>query len=101
MSDHDHPPKLEISSDSPPIEVPTFGCVVYVSKVDGGVKARVANLANLECTGGSERDALSKLVPAFKKAVTEFLTEKQDIPWIDPPSPKLDDEQKRFIPVHL
>ena len=101
MNDREQKPTLEISNDAPPVEVPTFGCVVYVSKIERGVQARVANLAGLEVVGASERDALSKLVPAFKKAVTEYLMAKEEIPWVDPPSPMQSDEQKRFIPVHL
>ena len=100
MTDSD-PPKLSITSDSDEVSVPTFGCIVYVSKVDGGVKARVANLAGLESVGGSERDALSKLVPAFKKAIQATLMADEEVQWIDPPLPIGDDEQKRFIPVHL
>ena len=85
-----------------PIEIPVFSCVVYVSKnAAGDVHARVANLAGLECDAASEREALSKLVPAFKQFVSELTASKSPIPWIEPPSPRADDEQVRLIPVHL
>ncbi len=100
-SNSDHKPKLDISSDSDDVNVPTFGCIVYVSKVDGGVSARVANLPDLKFAGSSERDALSKLVPAFKESVRASMMAGQEIAWIDPPLPIEDHEQKRFVPVHL
>jgi hypothetical protein len=58
------------------------------------------NLVGLESTGASERDALTKLVPAFKQRVGELVQSGEPIPWIDPPAPK-EGQQKRFIPVHL
>lgn len=85
-----------------PVDVPVFSCVVYVSKnAAGGVHARVANLAGFESDAASEREALSKLVPAFKQRVAELTASKSDIPWIEPPSTKADNEQVRLIPVHL
>lgn len=85
-----------------PIDVPVFSCVVYVAKnASGGVHARVANLAELACDAASEREALSKLVPAFKQRMAELTASNTPIPWIEPPSPKADDEQVRLIPVHL
>ena len=86
-------------SDS--VNVPTFGCIVYVSQVEGGIQARVANLADLNCVGASERDALSKIIPAFKQRIIEFMQAETEVPWIDPPAPIRGDEQKRFVPVHL
>lgn len=85
-----------------PIDVPVFNCIVYVSKNSiGGVHARVANLAELELDAGTEREALSKLVPKFKQRVADFTAAKTPIPWIEPPSPQAADEQVRLIPVHL
>ncbi|MEO8494071.1 MAG: hypothetical protein ABI614_03305 [Planctomycetota bacterium] len=99
-------PHHEAASSRPdplkPVEVPVFSCVVYVAKnASGGVHARVANLAGLECDAGSEREALSKLVPAFKQRMTELAASNTPIPWIEPPSPKRVDEQVRLVPVHL
>ena len=92
--------KLEITGDAAP-NVPTFACIVYVSKCAEGTRARVANLPDLNSVGASERDALSQIIPAFKKRVGELLTAGEEIPWIDPPSPMEQGEQKRFVPVHL
>ncbi|HUG66272.1 MAG TPA: hypothetical protein VMM76_00895 [Pirellulaceae bacterium] len=85
-----------------PVEVPVFSCIAYLSKNPaGGVHARVANLAGLECDAANEREALSKLVPAFKQCVAALTASKTPIPWIEPPSTKAADEQVRLIPVHL
>lgn len=83
-------------------EVPVFNCIVYVSPhAGGGVRARVANLPGLVCTAASEREALGKIVPAFKRWIGEQMQSETPIPWIDPPTPAEAGEQVRFIPVHL
>lgn len=90
-----------------PADVPTFRCIVYVGKVDGGgTRAHVANLADaggntIQATGASEREALGKIIPLFKKIVTEFHQSDSPIPWIDPVPDPESGEQKRFVPVHL
>lgn len=86
---------------SPTPNVPVFDCIVYIAAIPGGVRARVANLAGLECTAANERQALAKLIPAFKQRVAELLQSNSNIPWIDPPLPRESDEQQRFVPVHL
>lgn len=94
--------ELDVSSASTPLEVPVFNCLVYVApRATGGVRARVANLAGLDCEAASEREALAKIVPAFKQRVAELTASGTDIPWIEPPLPVGADEQTRFIPVHL
>jgi hypothetical protein len=98
----DQPAELNTRHDAKPGEVPVFGCVVYVSSVPGvGVRARVATLAGLESTAATERDALRKIVTAFKQCVAEHLRCGTAIPWIDPPVPAESHEQQRLIPVHL
>ncbi|MFP6614400.1 MAG: NAD(P)H-binding protein [Pirellulales bacterium] len=93
---------LHVSDQWHSVDVPVFGCIVYVSSDDrGGVRARVANLAGLDCTATTEREALAKIVPAFKQRIAELLQSKAAIPWIDPPVLLESDERKRFIPVHL
>ena len=90
------------SRHSKPADVPVFDCIVYVSPdADGGVRARVANLPGLECTAASEREALRKLVAAFKQRVSELTQSETPIPWIEPPAPAESEETQRFIPVHL
>jgi hypothetical protein len=94
--------QLDVSDASTPIEVPVFNCIVYVSEIaEGGVRARVANLADICCDAGSEREALGKIVPTFKQRVAELTASGTLIPWIDPPLPAEPDEQTRFVPVHL
>jgi hypothetical protein len=102
MNSDSKPPALSISSDSPAVSVPTFACIVYVAAgSDGGVCARVANLAGIEVEAENERVALGKIVPEFKRMVGERLASGKPIAWIDPvPAPE-PNEQKRFIPVHL
>jgi hypothetical protein len=86
----------------PSPDVPIFNCIVYISvNPNGGVRARVANLSDLECTASTEREALGKIVPAFKQRISELLQNHVPIAWIDPPSPIQSGEQQRFIGVHL
>ncbi len=93
------PPELNLADSSG--AVPAFACIVYVSKTANGTRARVGNFPDLERVGANERDALGKIVPEFKKRISELITAGKEIPWIDPPSPLQPDEQKRFLPVHL
>ncbi|MBP88279.1 MAG: hypothetical protein CMJ64_16435 [Planctomycetaceae bacterium] len=93
---------MDLSKYSGSGDVPVFNCVIYVSKSDdGGIHARVANLAEFECAAASEREAIMKLVPAFKERVRVLTQSGSEIPWIEPPSPKEPAEQERFVPVHL
>ena len=102
MNRESNHPKLSIAGDGPPPSVPAFPCIVYVAKLpDGGVRARVANLAGIEIEADSEPAALSKIVAEFKRRVGDFVTGGEEIPWIEPPPEIGPDEQKRFVPVHL
>ena len=93
---------LNVGVHSQRADVPVFNCIVYVSPdAGGGVRARVANLPGIECTAASEREALGKIVPAFKQRIGELMHSETQIPWIEPPTPAEPGEQKRFIPVHL
>ena len=93
-------PRLDITNPHG-ADVPAFTCLVYVRTVDGQVSARVANLDGIEASAGNEREVLGKVIPAFKKQVAELIHGGQPIPWIDPPRPLDDGEQKRIVPVHL
>jgi hypothetical protein len=84
-----------------PTSIPVFDCIVYVSSEPGGVRARVANLPGLTATAATERQALAKLVAAFKQQIAEQMQNQTPIHWIEPPSPPEIGEQKRLIPVHL
>jgi hypothetical protein len=93
-------PKFEITSPTG-ADVPAFTCIVYVSRADGNVSARVANLDGIQATAASEREVLAKVIPEFKKRVSELHSGGTEIPWIDPPKSPLEGEQKRIVPVHL
>ena len=97
----DNQKSLGITGNSKP-SVPVFACLVYVHKNDDGmVTGRVANLAGIEASGSSERDVLGKVTREFKSRVFKMFEEGQEIPWVDPPQPPLENEQVRTVPVHL
>jgi len=100
-----HEPSQPKSNDglaSVPAPVPVFNCVVYLAtRADGGVHARIANLAGLECDASSERAALQSIVAAFKKRLVELLSSEASIPWIEPPVAAEPGERVRLIGVHL
>jgi hypothetical protein len=101
-----NPNSLGITGDAKP-NVPSFACLVYVhTNDDGMVTGRVANLAgdgscDIRASGSSEREVLGKLVREFKSRVSKMFAEGQEIPWIDPPGPPLENEQVRSVPMHL
>jgi hypothetical protein len=102
----DSPNSLEVTGDSKPT-VPVFSCIVYVCKTaNGTISGRAANLAGgdsgeIRASGNSERDVLMKVTREFKSRVLKLYGENQEISWIDPLQPPLENEQVRFVPVHL
>ncbi len=100
------PTPLGITGASKPT-VPVFSCIVYVCKTaDGTIRGRVANLAGddsgeISARGNSERDVLLNVTREFKSRVVKMKVENQEIAWIDPPQLPLENEQVRFVPVHL
>src|SRR5688500_19026143 len=88
---------------SPPESVPVFNCLVLVAPRNsaGVVVVRAANLAGLCAEAPSEREALQKLVPAFKATLAEYHASGEPIPWLDPPQTPATGEQQRWIAVHL
>ena len=102
MSDEKQHAAGDLNKHVIPADIPVFNCPVYVGpSPDGGVRARVANLAGLQVDGSNERQALTRIVPAFKQRVSEFMNARSEIPWIEPPLEPEPAEQTRFIPVHL
>ena len=98
----DNQPERDLSQHLVSADVPVFNCLVYVStQPDGGVQARVANLAGFQVEAVTERAALAKIIPAFKQQLGELMQRGEAIPWIDPPPDPGPEEQARFIPVHL
>ena len=97
---------LEITGGAKPA-VPAFSCIIYVCKTaDGAVSGRVANLVGgdageIVASGNSERDVLFKLTREFKSRVSRMHEQEQAMPWLDPPPPPLENEQVRYVPVHL
>lgn len=84
------------------MNVPVFTCIVYLLRnEDGTVQGRVANLPDLAYIASNEREAMAKIVKEFKLRIQQSLADGSLIPWIDPPSPNLPEEQVRLIPVHL
>jgi len=95
-------PNRDLSHHVVPADVPVFNCLVYVATgPDGTVQARVGNLAGLQVEAANEREALAKIIPAFKQQVGELMQNGTPIPWIEPPLDPEPAEQTRFIPVHL
>ena len=93
---------LPFSESSQRRDVPVFQCLVYLAREEsGGVKARVANLPDIDCERATEREALALIVPLFKQRISDYLASEMPIPWIEPPESLEPGEQKRFIPVHL
>ena len=86
---------------SPPLEVPVFNIVIYVSRIDGKVKARVANLPDLVFTAGSEPVVLKQTISEVKNRLGQWHKDQCKIPWVDPVPPAANGEQERFVPVHL
>ena len=102
----DQPNSLGITGGAKP-NVPAFACLVYVRQnEDGTIDGRVANLAGgdsgeIRASGNSERTVLGNITREFKTRVLKILEEGQEIPWIDPPQPPLENEQVRSVPLHL
>jgi hypothetical protein len=83
--------------------VPVFDCHVIVSLADerGGVTARMTRLPTIIGSGPTEREALQKLVAAFKAAAQGYLSRGEEIPWTDEALVPDEGESERWIPVHL
>lgn len=86
--------------------MPVFTCIVYIASEGGSVRARVANLEGgdsepLAFTAPGQREALAKLIPAFKQRIVQLRASGEHIPWRDPPAPREANERELLIPVHL
>lgn len=97
-ADKKHEDSLPLAGSSPP---PVFNCVVYVAGADAGVVARNAHWTDLEFHGASEREAIQKLVAAFKTRAAEHHAAGKPLPFDEPPPPPAEHESRRFVPVHL
>lgn len=94
-------PKVRLVGE--PQAVPVYNCRVIVSPPNdaGLVAARAAELAGLSVTAASQREALQKLVAAFKARMAEHVAKQEEIPWIRPGEKVQPGEHELFIAVHL
>jgi hypothetical protein len=86
-----------------PQAVPVFNCraIVAPRNADGTVVARCAELANLSAAGDTEREALQKLVAAFKAKMAAHVAAHEEIPWVRPGEAANPIEKELLIAVHL
>lgn len=100
MSDTHRDPFHQV--EKPAGDVPVFDCRVYLSPPDeqGQITARVANLPEITCRAGNERDLLRKVVTEFKAAVARYHAAGH-VPLVADPPPPEPGEQQRWLPVHL
>ena len=96
-----HSPHVRLIGE--PQSVPVFNCRVIVAPRDaaGKVVARAAELADLSASGDSDREALQKLVAAFKAKMAAHVAADEEIPWIKPGDKPLPGERELFVAVHL
>ena len=70
MSSNKDKQSLPLSSGSSVPEVPTFACLIYLSRDEAGAShARVANLDSLQATAATPRDAMARVCREFKERV--------------------------------
>jgi len=86
-----------------PQSVPVFNCRTIVTPRDaaGNIVARCAELADLSAAGETEREALQKLVAAFKAKMAAHVAAGEEIPWIKPGDNAASGEKELLIAVHL
>lgn len=86
-----------------PQSVPVFNCRIIVSPrtATGEVTARAAELPDLTAAGSSQREAIQKLVAAFKTRITEHVAKQEEVPWVLPGDTAQPGEQELFTAVHL
>jgi hypothetical protein len=86
-----------------PQAVPVFNCRTIVSPRDssGKITACCAELADLSASGDTEREALQKLVAAFKAKMAAHVAAGEEIPWVKPGQTAASGEKELHIAVHL
>jgi hypothetical protein len=100
MAEHDNP-RVKLIGE--PQAVPVFNCRVIVSPRDtnGKIIARAAELANLSVVADADREALQKLVAAFKTRMAAHVAAGEEIPWVRPGEKPQPGEKELFVAVHL
>lgn len=99
MTLDDKAPKIRPLSG--PMDVPVFNIIIYISRAEGQVRARVANLPDLAFTASSEPMVLKQSITNVKEKLRAWKEADQPIPWLDPASPAVEGEEQRLVPVHL
>jgi hypothetical protein len=96
-------PKAHVRLIGEPQSVPVFNCRVIIAPRDaaGKIIARAAELADLSAGGESDREALQKLVAAFKAKMAAHVAADEEIPWIKPGAKPQPGERELFVAVHL
>ena len=96
-----HSPQVRLIGE--PQSVPVFNCRVIVAQRDaaGKVVARAAELADLSAVGDSDREALQRLIAAFKAKMAAHVAAGEEIPWLKPGDAPLPGERELFVAVHL
>jgi len=96
-------PKPDVRLIGKPQSVPVFNCRVIVAPRDaaGKIVARAAELVDLSASGDSDREALQKLVAAFKAKMAAHVAAGEEIPWIKPGAKPQPGERELFVAVHL
>lgn len=103
VSSDQQPAQIHVKALGPPVAVPVYNCRVIVSSADaaGNVRVRAAELAGLEILAASQREALQKLVPEFKRRLSDYAAKSEEIPWMKPGEAPQPGERELFIAVHL
>lgn len=97
---NDQNPRVRLIGE--PQSVPVFNCRVIVSRdANGKFTARAAELADLSTSGASQREALQKLIPAFKSKMAAYVASGAEIPWIKPGDQPRPGETELYVAVHL
>ena len=88
MSEADERPRSDerpkIRAISPAMDVPVYNIVIYLAKTDACVRARVANLPDLEFAAATEPEVLKQAITEVKLRLTRWQGQNRSIPWIDP-----------------
>jgi alkanesulfonate monooxygenase SsuD/methylene tetrahydromethanopterin reductase-like flavin-dependent oxidoreductase (luciferase family) len=84
------------------VPVPVFNCrLILTQAAQGQCLAIAAELADLQETAATPREAMQKLVARFKQKVAAYHTAGEAIPWLKPGRSLQPGEQEFFIAVHL
>ncbi|MFT5528069.1 MAG: hypothetical protein ACI9G1_005486 [Pirellulaceae bacterium] len=81
--------------------IPVFSCQILISHDSGKVVAESANIAGISATAKNEREALRTVVEELKSRLKEYQDRGETIPWLDPATKPSDQQQVRWMALHL